>query len=140
MSTKRREWSPYIDRYADRTISFGVYANRMYAMSFGEDASAHYWKLRNGVMLYDVPEKPLEIKGPDAVKFLERVFCRTVSDLGLWRGRYAISCNREGGILMDGVLFRFAENHFWYVIADGEFVPWLNALTEQSRSSRQART
>ncbi len=128
MSTKRREWSPYIDRYIDRTISFGVYANRMYAMSFGEDSSSHYWKLRNGVMLYDVPEKPLEIKGPDTVKFLERVFCRTVADLGLWRGRYVIACNRDGGILMDGVLFRLAENQFCYVLADGEFVPWLNAL------------
>jgi aminomethyltransferase len=78
-------------------------------------------------MLYDVPEKPLDIKGPDAVALLERVFTRHIDSLKTWCARYAVACTPQGGILMDGVLIRLAHDHFWYVQADGEFESWLQA-------------
>ena len=31
---------------------------------------------------------------------------------------------------MDGVLFKFSENKYWYVQADGEFETWLLAHTD----------
>ena len=46
------------------------------------------------------------------------------------RGYYAIACTPKGGIFMDGVVFRFSENHFWYVQADGPFEMWLLAHSE----------
>ena len=46
------------------------------------------------------------------------------------RGYYAIACTPKGGIFMDGVVFRFDENHFWYVQADGPFEMWLLAHSE----------
>jgi len=106
---------------------FGIYCGRFYAMSRGDDIVEHYWKLRRDVALFDVPEKPLEIIGPDAVTLMERVFCRRVDSLKLWRARYCIACTPNGGILMDGVLIRLAPDHFWYVQADGEFESWLVA-------------
>ncbi|NIO07972.1 MAG: aminomethyl transferase family protein, partial [Deltaproteobacteria bacterium] len=87
----------------------------------------YYWKLRQGVLLYDVPEKPLEIKGPDAVTLLNRVFTRRMDNLKIWRARYGIACTPAGTVLMDGVVIRLAEDHFWYVKANGEFETWLKA-------------
>jgi len=55
------------------------------------------------------------------------VFCRDISKLRVGRATYAISCDEQGGILMDGVLMRIDEDRFWYVLADGEFIPWLKA-------------
>jgi aminomethyltransferase len=80
--------------------------------------------------LYDVPEKPLEIKGPEAVTLLERIFARRVENLKIWRARYAIACTPAGTVLMDGVLIRLAEDHFWYVKANGEFETWLKAYAD----------
>lgn len=127
VSAKRLTESPFIEMYARDNIVFGIYCNRLYPLSLGDDPVEQYWKLRRQVMLYDVPEKPLEIKGADAVALLERVFTRPISNLKPWRARYAIACTPRGGVLMDGVLIRLAEDHFWYVHADGEFESWLIA-------------
>ncbi|MEM7801313.1 MAG: aminomethyltransferase family protein, partial [Chloroflexota bacterium] len=106
---------------------FGCYANRFYPLSLGGDPLADYWHLRQKVMLYDVPEKPLEIVGPDALELLETIFTRKIGSLKIGRARYAIACTPQGGILMDGVLIRLAADRFWYVQADGMFEPWLDA-------------
>jgi len=130
ISAKRFEPSPYTDKYANDDIVFGIYCRRFYPLSTGEDPIEKYWKLKRGVMLYDVPEKPLDIKGPDAVALLERVFTRCIGSLKTWRARYAVACTPQGGILMDGVLIRLADDHFWYVQADGEFESWLLAHSQ----------
>lgn len=127
ISTRRFEASPYTEKYANEDMVYGIYCRRFYPLSIGADPIEQYWKLRRGVMLYDVPEKPLEIKGPDAVTLLERVFTRRIETLKHWCARYAIACTPKGGILMDGVLIRLADDHFWYVQADGEFESWLLA-------------
>lgn len=130
LSAKRFEQSPYSARYVTEETLFGLYANRFYPLSVGGDAVEDYWRLRRDVILYDVPEKPLDIKGPDAVALLERVFSRKVRRLKRWRARYAIACTPQGKILMDGVLIRLAKDHFWYVKANGEFESWLLAYSD----------
>lgn len=127
ISAKRFEPSPYTDKYAIEDMIYGIYCGRFYPLSVGEDPIEQYWKLRRGVTLFDVPEKPLDIKGPDAVALLERVFTRRIDNLKLWRARYAVACTQQGGIVMDGVLIRLAADHFWYVMADGEFESWIHA-------------
>lgn len=127
ISAKRFQHSPFYHCYANDAAVLGVYAKRFYALSLGEDAVSKYWDLRQKAVLYDVPERPLEISGPDAVKLLERVFCRGIASLAVERARYAVACLADGGILMDGVLIRLSEDRFWYVQADGEFETWLKA-------------
>ncbi len=130
LNTFRFEQSPYIEKYGTEQTVFAVYCNRLYPLNRGENVVEYYWKLRQGVLLYDVPEKPLEIKGPDAVNLLERIFTRRIDNLKIWRARYAIACTSEGTVLMDGVLIRLAEDHFWYVKANGEFETWLKAYAD----------
>ncbi len=125
ISAKRFQYSPYFHCYANAEAVLGVYAKRFYPLSLGEDPIERYWTLRQKAVLYDVPEKPLEISGPDALHLLERVFCRHIASLKVGRARYAIACLPDGGILMDGVLMRLAEDRYWYVHADGEFETWL---------------
>ena len=123
------EQSPFAENYATEDTVFGVYSRRLFPASCGpsEDILAQYWKLRSGVMLYDVPERPLEIGGPESVRLLEKVLCRNVGDLGEFRARYLLACDSGGGIIMDGVVIRLGEEKFWYVVADGEFEPWITA-------------
>ena len=130
ISSKRFEPSPYAGKYESDNMVFGIYCKRFYPLSMGDDPIEQYWKLKRGVMLFDVPEKPLDIRGPGALTLLERVFSRRIENLPLWRARYAIACTPQGGVLMDGVLIRMAEDHFWYVQADGEFEPWLHAHSD----------
>lgn len=123
----RFEQSPYFDFYNNPDTILGVAAGRFYAAYNGEDPVAIYWALRQEAVLFDVPEKPWQIEGPDAVAYLEKIFARRIGSLPIGRGRYAIACTAEGGAFMDGILFRLAENCFWYVQPDGAFEEWMIA-------------
>jgi glycine cleavage system aminomethyltransferase T len=109
LSARRFEQSPYFDCYASPESIIGVAAGRYYESANGQDPLNTYWKLRKEAVLYDVPEKPWQIEGPDAVPFLERVFARRIGNFPQGRGRYAIACTADGGTFMDGILFKMAE-------------------------------
>ena len=130
VSARRFEDSPFLERQDTTEMIRGVYADRFFAIYNGEDPIKKYWTLRRNALLFDVPEKPIEITGRDSVAFLEKVFTRKVKDMKIGRGYYAIACTPQGGIFMDGVMFRFDETKFWYVQADGALETWLIAHSE----------
>ena len=130
VSGRRFEESPYVSRYDGPDLVRGVYAGRFFPIFNGEDPVRKYWILRRKALLFDAPEKPVEVSGPDAVAFLEKVLARTVSTLATGRGRYAIACTPQGGVFMDGIVFRLAEDRFWYVQADGALETWFLAHSE----------
>ena len=129
LSSYRVCQSPFAHRYVTDETVFCLYCGRLYPLKSapGEDPVPLYWKLRSGVLLYDVPEKPLEIMGPDAARVLERVLTCRVGTLAVGRARYGIACREDGTVLMDGVVMRLAQDRFWYVKANGEFESWLEA-------------
>ena len=130
ISARRFEESPFISRIDDSKMIRGVYAGRYHAIYNGEDVLHQYWTLRKKALIFDVPEKPIEISGPDATAFLDKVLTRKISELQEGRGLYALACTPQGGIFMDGVVFKFSNNKYWYVQADGDFETWLLAHTE----------
>jgi len=121
------EKSPWFSRTWSENAVYGEYANRLVLLSLGNDIVEEYWKLRKSAGLFDVPERPLEIKGRDALKFLNRVFTRPVDKLRTGRGSYGLLCHQAGGMVCDGILFKLAEDHFWYVHADADVYLWLIA-------------
>jgi aminomethyltransferase len=121
------EKSPWFSRTWSENAFYSEYAGRLVLLSLGNDAVEEYWKLRKSVGLFDVPERPVEIKGRDALKFLNRVFTRPVDKLRVGRGSYGLLCHQAGGLVCDGILFKLAEDHFWYVHADAEVYLWLVA-------------
>ena len=124
---KRFDKGPYFDFYHKDSNLYGVYAERFYPISLGNDVEEMYWNLRRKAVMYDVPEKPIQIEGSDAGKFLDKIFSRKISTMKVGRGRYAIACYEDGGIFIDGVFFRLEENKFWYVQPDGPLETWLKA-------------
>ena len=119
--------SPFFDSYATDDSECGLYNGRVFPWRCGESATEDYWALRRGAVLFDVPETPIAIEGPDAVRLLDRVLTRSVAGLKIGRAAYGLACLPDGGMLMDGVLMRLGEERFWYVQAEGEFRPWLLA-------------
>ncbi len=127
VSARRFEQSPFEDRWKTSETIMGVYAGRYYSTFNGEDVEDGYWALRRKAVLYDVPERPVEISGPDAERFLEHVFARRIGDLPEGRGRYTILCTHQGRVFMDGVPFKLGANRFWYVQPEGALETWLLA-------------
>ena len=127
VASGRFESSPFLDKHITSNAMFTVYAGRLVAFLTDVDPTDDYWRLRQQAGLFDIPERPIEIVGPDSLQLLETIFSRTIATLKDNRARYAVACLPNGGILMDGVVIRLADDRFWYVVADGEFELWLKS-------------
>jgi len=125
--------SPYYHCTWNESALYSEYAGRMTLLSVGADVDEEYWMLRKSVGLFDVPERPVEITGVDSVRFLNRLFTRPVDTLKTGRGRYGLLCHQRGGMVCDGILFKLAENHYWYVHADADVYTWLVAHAGECR-------
>ncbi|MFC4360425.1 glycine cleavage T C-terminal barrel domain-containing protein [Halobium salinum] len=94
---------------------------------------AEYEHLVDDVTLMDVAvERQIRVAGPDAESFVNYVVTRDATDIEPMRGKYAICCNPEGGILNDFVLLRLDDDEFWFSIADSDLLQWLQGVTVQS--------
>ena len=107
---------------------YTIYNRRLTAMSMAKvPADEAYWRLRRQVILRHTAELPVEIRGPDAVVLLDRIFTRDIGRMPVGRCSYQIACYDDGGMILDGVLVRLAEDRFWYGQADGDLTDWMRA-------------
>ena len=131
----RNELSPFHESYASENLILRMAAGRCFAHYAGEDIETTYWAVRKTAALYDVPERPIEISGKESVTFLERIFSRPIKDLKVGRGRYTLACTHDGGIFMDGILFRLSTEKFWFIQPDGDFKTWVLAHRKNAKIS-----
>jgi sarcosine oxidase subunit alpha len=83
----------------------------------GEDKQASIRReilcVRNNVGLLDASTLgKIEIKGPDAAVFLDRMYTNMFSTLKVGKCRYGLMMNELGFLTDDGVTVRLAEDHF----------------------------
>jgi len=70
--------------------------------------------VRENVGLIDVSTLGgLEIRGPDAAEFLNRIYTFAYLKQPLGRARYVLMTNESGTIIDDGVACRFRDDHFY---------------------------
>jgi aminomethyltransferase len=107
---------------------YTIYNRRLTAITMinGSTDDA-YWKLRRNVILRHTAELPIEVRGPDAERLLNLVFTRDVAKTRVGRCSYQFACFDDGGMIIDGVLVRLAEDRYWYGQADGDLTQWLKA-------------
>ncbi|QID17112.1 FAD-dependent oxidoreductase [Nitrogeniibacter mangrovi] len=71
--------------------------------------------VRSGVGIIDVGTLgKLEVIGPQAAEFLERVYTANYANLKVGMTRYAVMCDETGVVIDDGVVARLAEDHFYF--------------------------
>lgn len=117
---------------AYQEIPFGpeytFYNRRLTAVSMANGSTDDaYWKLRRQAILRHTGELPIEIRGRDAEKLLNRIFTRNIAKTRVGRCSYQVACYDDGGMILDGVLVRLADDRFWYGQADGDLSLWLKA-------------
>ncbi len=91
----------------------------------------------------------IEVVGPDAAEFLNRLYTNSWTKLGVGRCRYGLMLNEPGFVMDDGVVGRIADNRFHVTTTTGgaprvlnhmedylqtefpELKVWLTSVTEQ---------
>ena len=104
---------------------YSLYNNRM-TPEFLNNAlpDDQYWAVRKNVILRNTGEFPVEISGPDAVKFANYIFTRDVAKIAIGRCSYQFACFHDGGMITDGVMLHLAADKLWMAQADGDLFNW----------------
>ena len=96
---------------------FGGWLRPAYYPLAGETAHAAEQRearlVRTQVGLFEgSPLGKIEVKGPDAGKFLDLIYANTMSTLKAGRCRYGLMLNEQGVIIDDGVTAKLADDHY----------------------------
>ena len=103
---------------------FSVYNHMYIPRDFG-DPEQNFWNLLNDAILCDVAvERQVQIKGPDASKFVQMMSPRDLSNMQVGQCKYVILTNQFGGVLNDPVLLRVKEDCYWFSLADSDVLFW----------------
>ena len=78
-----------------------------------------YHAIRNSAGLIDVsPLYKYDIRGKDALRLVNRVMTRDVAKCAVGQALYGCLCQHDGAVIQDGTVFRLAQDHFRFHLAD----------------------
>ncbi len=91
--------------------------------------------VRNAVGILDATTLgKIDIQGPDAAEFLNRVYTNSWQNLKNGRCRYGLMLGEDGMVMDDGVTTRLSENHFFMTTTTGNSASVLEWLEEWSQT------
>lgn len=123
--------------FSDATLRWGakgfsVYNHMYIPRDFG-DPVQNFWNLVNDAILCDVAvERQVEIKGPDAARFVQFMSCRDLSNCQVGQCKYVLITDQDGGIINDPIMLKLADDHYWLSIADSDVLLWTKGLAVHS--------
>ena len=111
--------------------SFTTYNSMLMPTGFGHPED-EYWRLINGVSLWDVAvERQVQLKGPDAARLAQILSPRDLSKCVEGQGKYVALCNHAGTLINDPILLKRADDLFWFSIADSNILFWARAIAAE---------
>ncbi len=123
--------------FFDATVKWGakdfsVYNHMYIPRDFG-DPEQNFWNLINDAILCDVAvERQVQVKGPDASKFVQMMTPRDLSNMKVGQCKYVILVNQSGGVLNDPILLKVSEDKYWFSLADSDILFWAQGLAAQT--------
>ena len=112
---------------------FSVYNHMYIPRDFG-NPEQNFWNLINDAILCDVAvERQVQIKGPDASKFVQLMCPRDISKMQVGQCKYVILTNQYGGVLNDPVLLKVDYDCYWFSLADSDILFWAQGLNANNK-------
>ncbi|MES1152598.1 MAG: 2Fe-2S iron-sulfur cluster-binding protein, partial [Dongia sp.] len=119
-------------------IEAGAWMRAWYYEWAGNTPATAYIKemelVRRNVGISDVSTLgKIDVQGPDAAEFLNRVYVNGFAKLPVGRARYGVMLNDDGIVLDDGTTTRLSETQFYMTTTTaqaGEVMSWLEYLLQ----------
>ncbi|HEY4163428.1 MAG TPA: sarcosine oxidase subunit alpha family protein, partial [Dongiaceae bacterium] len=119
-------------------IEAGAWMRAWYYSWAGDTPQSAYVKemelVRTGVGISDVSTLgKIDVQGPDAAEFLNRVYVNGFAKLPVKKARYGVMLNDDGVVLDDGTTTRLTETQYYMTTTTaqaGEVMSWLEYLLQ----------
>ena len=116
------------------TVYNRIYHPRGYVKPEDGGAMVEYDAIVNHVTMWNVAvERQIQVKGPDAEKFVDYVITRDATKISPMRARYVILCNQYGGVLNDPILLRISKDEFWFSLSDSDIGMYLQGVNADGK-------
>jgi len=113
---------------ADGVQAFTTYNQMMMPTGYG-DPEAEYWRLINGVSMWDVAaQRQVELTGTDAARLAQILSTRNLDGIKTGQGKYAPLCNHAGTLINDPVILKIDDSRWLISIADSNILFWARAI------------
>lgn len=131
-TSARLRRSPYFaTTVAEGANSFTTYNHMLMPTGYG-NAELEYWRLINGVSMWDVSvERQIEISGPDAARLVQVLSPRKLDRFVVGQGKYVPLCNHAGTLINDPIILKLGDDRFWLSIADSSILFWARAIAAE---------
>lgn len=125
--------SPFHDSTVQAGVTmFSIYNHMYMPVSYG-DLEGEYWRLIEGVSMWDVAaERQVQLEGPDAGKLAQYLTPRNLSKLRIGVAMYLPMCDHQGVLINDPILLKLSEDRFWFSIADTDMIYWVKAVAAEA--------
>ncbi|MEM1360729.1 MAG: glycine cleavage T C-terminal barrel domain-containing protein [Pseudomonadota bacterium] len=129
VSAGRLRKSPFyqstIDEGAETLLT---YNNMLVPRGYG-DREAEYWRLLNGVSMWDVAvQRQVQLKGPDAAKLAQILCVRDLSTQEIGQGKYVAICSHDGVLINDPIAMKVADDRYWLSIGNSDIWFWARCV------------
>lgn len=136
---RQRMWmfnrrTPYWQKTVDaECMEWSVYNNMHFPTIYSRLPYEDYAALVEDVTLWDVGlERQTQLKGPDALAFLDYLSCRDMSGMAVGDCRYGLICHDNGLLMADPVCFRPFEDTIWISHGNADVTFWARGLALNS--------
>ena len=108
---------------------FSVVNHTLLPKSFQNSIDDDYLHLQKYAQIWDVGcQRQVEIKGKDALKLIELMTPRSISELKPGKCLYIPLTDENGGIVNDPILIKISDDHYYLSVADSDVLLWARGL------------
>ena len=108
-----------------------IYNQMLMPANYG-DPETEYWRIINGVSMWDVAvERQVQLSGPDAGRLAQILSPRKLSKCETNQGKYVPLCNHQGVLINDPIVLKLNDELYWLSIADSNIWFWARAIAAE---------
>ena len=124
---RRTPFTASVEKYG--VTGFSVVNHTLLPKSFQHSIEDDYLHLQKYAQIWDVGcQRQVEIKGRDALKLIELMTPRSISELNSKKCLYIPLTDENGGIINDPILIKISDEHFYLSVADSDVLLWARGL------------
>ena len=124
---RRTPFTTSAEKYG--VTGFSVVNHTLLPKSFQHSIEDDYLHLQKYAQIWDVGcQRQVEIKGRDALKLIELMTPRSISELNSKKCLYIPLTDENGGIINDPILIKISDEHYYLSVADSDVLLWARGL------------
>jgi glycine cleavage system T protein (aminomethyltransferase) len=128
VSAKELQRTAFDQVQRDAGASWTDWEGWAWAADFGDPVGEHHATRRACNVWDESPLRKWDMRGPDALRLADLLFTNDMAALEVGQVRYGALCDEHGGMVMDGTIFKLADDHCFSITSYDSDLDWFRKV------------